>query len=58
MAGNLLVSAVVGLLLLELAFAGNPLVKDVGMADPHLRVSSDGTFLLFATHDFAANNTG
>ena len=49
----------------RLVHAGNPLVPNVGMADPHLRVGARGggenessTFWIFATHDFSANNTG
>jgi len=33
-------------------------VPNIGMADPHIRVSpTSPTFLLFATHDFSPNNT-
>ena len=46
------------LYLVGFVFAGNPLVPNVGMADPHLRVTPNGTFLLFATDDFSSNNTG
>ena len=41
---------------------GNPLVPNVGMADPHLRAvvqdDNETLFYLYATHDFANNNTG
>jgi len=40
-----------------LVFAGNPLVPRVGMADPNLHFFN-GTFYMFATHDFSINNTG
>ncbi len=37
----------------------NPLVANVGMADPHLHREPDGDgFLLFATHDYSWQNTG
>ena len=40
--------------------AGNPLVSNLGMADPHLRraAGDEGGFLLFCTHDFSSSNTG
>lgn len=44
------------------AHGANPLVANAGMADPHLRTvkRADGAtlFYIFATHDFANNNTG
>ena len=46
------------------AYTGNPLVPNVGMADPHVRVVKkigkdidETLFYLFATHDFSPNNT-
>lgn len=35
----------------------NPVVPDVGMADPHVHVFN-GKFYMYATHDFSPNNTG
>ena len=53
------IGCLLGMLLVRCTIAGNPLVPNVGMADPHLRVSSTfPRFLLFATHDFSPNNTG
>ena len=40
-----------------LTMAANPLVPNVGQADPHVHVFND-TFYMFATHDFNVNNTG
>jgi hypothetical protein len=37
--------------------ASNPVVPNVGMADPHVHFW-DGMFYMYATSDFAANNTG
>ena len=42
---------------LALAAARNPIVPDVGMADPHVHLFN-GTYYLYATHDFSRNNTG
>ena len=36
--------------------AGNPLVPNSGLADPHLHFFN-GSFFLFASHDFSPNNT-
>lgn len=45
---------VVGILLIE---AANPLVPRAGMADTNVHYFN-GSFVLFATHDFSINNTG
>jgi arabinoxylan arabinofuranohydrolase len=45
------------LLLLSSVQASNPIVSNVGMADPHIHFFNE-TFYLYATHDFAPNNTG
>jgi hypothetical protein len=49
------------LLALALALAqvdcANPLVPNVGMADPHVHVFN-GSFFLYATNDFSNTNTG
>jgi hypothetical protein len=39
------------------SLAANPIVPNVGMADPHVHFFND-TFYLFATHDYSSNNTG
>jgi hypothetical protein len=44
-------------LALALASARNPIVPGVGMADPHVHLFN-GTYYVYATHDFSANNTG
>jgi len=41
---------------LAATFALNPIVPDVGMADPHLHLFN-GTYYVYATHDFSSNNT-
>jgi arabinoxylan arabinofuranohydrolase len=38
-------------------YANNPVVPNVGMADPHVHFFN-GSFYMYATHDFAPNNTG
>jgi arabinoxylan arabinofuranohydrolase len=43
--------------------AANPIVSNVGMADPHIHAwssdpSVDHAFYIYATHDYSANNTG
>eukprot|EP00039_Didymoeca_costata_P020773 m.342381 g.342381 ORF g.342381 m.342381 type:complete len:467 (+) comp21319_c0_seq1:31-1431(+) len=43
--------------LLNVCLAGNPLVPNVGMADPHAHVFNDRVYI-YATHDFSNNNTG
>ena len=48
---------VVGILCSVLVMAGNPVVPNVGMADPHVRVFNS-RFYMYATHDFSSNNTG
>ena len=47
---------VVFLSILGYAHGGNPLVPGVGMADPNIRLMN-GTFFVWATHDFSVNNT-
>ncbi len=42
---------------LPLARAANPVVPNVGMADPHVHFW-DGMFYMYATSDYSANNTG
>jgi hypothetical protein len=44
-------------LLLGAVLAGNPLVPNSGMADANIKFMN-GTFLVFATHDFAPTNAG
>lgn len=44
--------------LLRGAIAGNPVVPNVGMADPHVHFYDDLGFFMYATHDFSPNNTG
>ena len=39
------------------ATAMNPILPNVGMADPHVHVFN-GTFYLYTTHDWSPNNTG
>ena len=49
------------ILLAPYAIARNPLVPGAGMADPHARTFQGllgGKVFIFATHDFAPNNTG
>jgi hypothetical protein len=39
--------------------AANPVVPDVGMADPHIHFwGATGTAYMYSTHDFSPNNTG
>lgn len=38
-------------------FAGNPLTKPIGMADPHIFIK-DGTAYMFATHDYSYDSRG
>jgi arabinoxylan arabinofuranohydrolase len=45
------------LCLLRAASGANPIVADVGQADPHIHVFNN-TFYLFSTHDFSPKNTG
>lgn len=52
------VTLVTAAVMASLAAAANPLVPNVGQADPHIHVWPDGRFWLYATHDFAPNNTG
>ena len=41
------------------ALGGNPLVPNVGQADPHVHFWAEtGTYYAYATHDFSPNNTG
>lgn len=40
-----------------LVHGSNPIVPNVGMADPHVHYF-DNTYYVYATHDFAPNNTG
>lgn len=40
-----------------LASAGNPVVPNVGMADPHVHVF-DGKFYMYSTHDYSPSNNG
>jgi len=48
---------------ISITHAANPLVGGVGMADPHVHVfegfsgMDDGPFYMYATHDYALNNT-
>ena len=51
------VSLLSAALALSLAAARNPIVPDVGMADPHVHLFN-GTYYVYATHDFSQNNTG
>ena len=44
------------MMLLPLSLSGNPLVPDSGMADANIKFF-DGSWLVFATHDYAPNNT-
>ena len=39
------------------SWAANPIVPNVGMADPNVRLMN-GTFFAWATHDYSVNNTG
>jgi arabinoxylan arabinofuranohydrolase len=59
-AGAAAAAAVAATLLLAARPAGaaNPLVPNVGQADPHVHVWDDGRFWMYATHDFSDNNTG
>ena len=41
----------------SLAAARNPIVSDVGMADPHVHIF-EGIHYVYATHDFSNTNTG
>ena len=46
-------------LVVPLARAANPLVPNVGMADPHVHYWAEtGSYYAYATHDFSPNNTG
>ena len=47
---------VAAVIALSAASARNPIVPDVGMADPHVH-EFNGTFYVYATHDFSSNNT-
>jgi arabinoxylan arabinofuranohydrolase len=38
-------------------FADNPIVPNVGMADPHIHIFDDKAYL-YATHDYSPKNTG
>lgn len=40
-----------------MSLGSNPLVPGVGMADPNLH-RFNGSYYVFATHDFSVNNTG
>jgi len=41
------------------ALAANPLVADVGQADPHIHYWPEANaYFLYSTHDFSPNNTG
>jgi arabinoxylan arabinofuranohydrolase len=42
---------------LSLCEGANPVVPNVGMADPHVHVFN-GSFYMYSTHDFSPNNTG
>lgn len=53
----MLAAALAALAVLSCARAANPIVPNVGMADPHIHLFN-GVFYLYATHDFAPNNTG
>jgi len=44
-------------LLAGYAMGANPVVPNVGMADPHVHFFN-GRFYMYATHDFSPNNTG
>ena len=54
--GLTLVASILSLLLSP-ATSVNPLVPRAGMADPNVRLMN-GTFYVWATHDFSINNTG
>jgi arabinoxylan arabinofuranohydrolase len=44
---------------LPAALAANPLVANVGQADPHIHFWPEAnSFFLYSTHDFSPNNTG
>ena len=49
-------SLLLGALLGSVARAANPIVPNVGMADPHGHVFNDRVYI-YATHDFSPNNT-
>ncbi len=44
-----------GMLSVQLLFGGNPLIKGIGMSDPHIRVFND-TIYLFSGHDDSPND--
>jgi hypothetical protein len=49
----------IGVVMACVALAGNPLVPDVGMADPHAHVfQKEDKIFIYATHDYSPNNTG
>lgn len=52
MKSNLLI---VGILSAQFLFGGNPLIKGIGMSDPHIRVFND-TIYLFSGHDDSPND--
>jgi hypothetical protein len=43
--------------LVAAAHGANPIVPNVGMADPHAHIFEDRVFI-YATHDASPNNTG
>jgi arabinoxylan arabinofuranohydrolase len=47
--------AVIILVLGHIIYAGNPIIKDIGMSDPHVRVFND-TVYLYAGHDDDPND--
>ena len=54
-----MLTLLVGLVGTALVNAANPLVSNVGMADPHIHYWAEtGTYFAYATHDYSPNNTG
>lgn len=51
------ISIIVIFLPLDLVWTKNPIVPDVGMADPHGHIFN-GRAYIYATHDYSSNNTG
>ncbi len=47
--------AVIILVLCHIVYAGNPIIKDIGMSDPHVRVFND-TVYLYTGHDDDPND--
>ena len=57
MTGTMPIVAALVLSVPLLCMGMNPIVPNVGMADPHMHFFND-TYVLFATHDYSNNNTG